>query len=92
MNHETDKELADRLDAKKRIRDHGGTWKTCHRCKGAGYDFPHNGMVPCFICNGRGGEWEFPMMRMEVGNSLWVESKEDYSSSRETIRFTFKHP
>lgn len=75
MNHETDKELADRLDAEKRIRNHGGTWKTCPRCKGAGYDFPHSGMLPCFVCNGRGGEWEFPMMRQAHDMKLFCAAR-----------------
>lgn len=66
----TDKELADELDAKQRIRSHGGEWVICSKCHGVGRTtFGGKGMMglntaTCFHCDGRGGRWEMPMMRL----------------------------
>lgn len=65
----TDKEIADTLDARERIRKHGGTWVRCPKCGGLGYTtFGGKGMMglntgTCFSCDGKGGKWEFPLTR-----------------------------
>lgn len=71
MIMKTDKELADDLDAKKRIREHGGLWKNCSKCNGTGQVALDHGpgkharwsINECFSCGGKGGHWEMPTMR-----------------------------
>ena len=74
MSHETDKELADRLDAEKRIRNHDGTWKSCPDCNGLGFN-PHSNMSQCWTCQGRGGLWEFPLMRQAHDMKLFCAAR-----------------
>lgn len=59
----SDKELADQLDAKKRLRDHGYTQKTCQKCRGTGMMLHGPGNHHCYSCEGRGYTWEAPFMR-----------------------------
>lgn len=60
----TDVELANELDAQKRILAHGYTKEKCPTCKGTGWLFSHNEGVHeivCFGCNGKGYKWKAPI-------------------------------
>lgn len=64
---ESDKELADRLDAEDRLKARGMQKKTCEHCKGTG---PISGCIPC---GGKGYHWENPhseMRTQEHGRAL----------------------
>jgi len=61
----SDKELAEQLDADKRIRSHGYKKKTCPYCNGIGIDqSPRRNYVGtrCYPCGGKGYTWEAPLM------------------------------
>lgn len=65
----TDKELADELDAQKRILAHGYTKENCPTCKGTGWlvseylALANKGRkVECFACGGKGYKWKAPGM------------------------------
>lgn len=53
MSEKTDKELADELDARDRLRKRGYKWERCPTCNGLKEN--------CFTCKGRGGIWEAPL-------------------------------
>jgi DnaJ-class molecular chaperone len=59
----TDKELADDLDAKKRLEGHGYTQKKCPQCRGTGFIPKSNGGYHCYSCEGKGYTWEAPFMQ-----------------------------
>lgn len=59
----SDKELADELDAQKRLREHGYTEKRCTSCDGTGVRVWGRGPQTCYTCNGKGWVWEAPLMR-----------------------------
>jgi DnaJ-class molecular chaperone len=55
MKTESDKELADKVDARKRLEKHGYRRVTCEKCRGTGGIEHH-----CFSCGGKGYRWEAP--------------------------------
>lgn len=55
----TDKELADELDAQKRLEGHGYIRHACDTCHGTGMQR----YSKCFRCEGKGHTWESPLMR-----------------------------
>jgi DnaJ-class molecular chaperone len=58
----TDKELADELDARKRLAGHGFKQCACAKCKGTGVNLERKDMSPCFYCGGNGYTWESPII------------------------------
>lgn len=54
-----DKELADELDARDRLRKRGLFWKACSLCHGC--------RESCPVCRGKGGFWEpaLPTVRLD---------------------------
>ncbi len=58
MENKSDKELADELDAKKRLKDHGYRQRVCSSCNGASSPQTYF----CVNCGGKGYTWEAPLM------------------------------
>lgn len=56
----TDKELADELDARKRIERHGYTRVPCSNPKCT----EHRIQGYCYCCGNKGYTWKAPMMRL----------------------------
>ena len=61
----TDKELADRVDARKRLEKYGYRRVTCEACNGTGIlgnaDKKFLIECECGACDGKGYRWEAPM-------------------------------
>ena len=55
---ESDKELADRLDAWERLEVRGYKRETCEHCGGSGQRMPE---INCWHCGGRGYYWQAPI-------------------------------
>lgn len=75
-----DKELADELDARDRLRNQGYQWVACESCKGIRFDY-------CAACSGKGGRWQAPMMRTMAESprkGLWGKLKQWREDNRKT--------
>lgn len=57
MKPKTDKELADEVDARKRLEKNGYRRVTCKSCNGFKGDDGY-----CMACGGKGYHWESPLM------------------------------
>lgn len=55
MKPKTDKELADEVDAQKRLEKNGYRRVTCKSCNGVSLRY-------CPACGGKGYHWEAPLM------------------------------
>lgn len=62
----TDKDLADKLDVEKRLKDHGCKKAVCGGCNRSGHNPNQNqwqkdyGIWQCPECGGKGHIWEVP--------------------------------
>jgi hypothetical protein len=56
----SDKELADELDAKDRLRNRGYEQVTCEKCGGLGME---GFDIACSCCEGKGYHWRAPLMK-----------------------------
>jgi DnaJ-class molecular chaperone len=61
----TPKEIADELEAQRKLEAAGYRWVRCDRCDGAGR---YRGLYECRRCDGRGGYYEAPMERGAAQN------------------------
>ncbi len=55
----SDKEVADELDARDRLKARGAVWMTCRACEGLSEIIGY-----CPSCQGNGGRWSFPLERI----------------------------